>query len=42
MYQQLNQVVENMTAPGQMFEVKESEVAGRTMKTWAMAPPCRW
>ena len=39
MYQQLNQVVENMTAPGQMFEVKESEVSGRTMKTWAMAPP---
>jgi acyl-CoA synthetase (AMP-forming)/AMP-acid ligase II len=39
MYQQLKQVVEQMTSAGQMFEVRESEVAGITLKTWAMAPP---
>ncbi|MEH6585915.1 MAG: class I adenylate-forming enzyme family protein [Halioglobus sp.] len=39
MYQQLKQVVDQMTAPGQMFEIRESEVAGHTMRTWALAPP---
>ncbi|MEP5569598.1 MAG: class I adenylate-forming enzyme family protein [Halioglobus sp.] len=38
MYEQLNQVVEQLTSPGQMFEVRESQVAGNTLKTWAMAP----
>ena len=38
MYQQLKQVVDQMTAPGQMFEIRESSVAGQTLKTWAMAP----
>ena len=39
MYQQLKQVVDQMTAPGQMFEIRESEVAGHTLKIWALAPP---
>ena len=38
MYQELNQVVEQMTAPGQMFEIRESEISGHRMKTWALAP----
>lgn len=39
MYQQLNQVVSEMTAPNQMFEIRETEVAGQVLKTWALAPP---
>ena len=39
MQQQLKQVIEQMTAPGQMFEITETEVAGNVMKTWALAPP---
>ena len=38
MYKELNQVIEQMTSPGQMFEITESEVAGHTLKTWALAP----
>ena len=39
MYEQLNQVVREMTAPKQMFEIRETEVAGQVLKTWALAPP---
>ncbi|WP_238946804.1 class I adenylate-forming enzyme family protein [Seongchinamella unica] len=39
MYQQLAQVISQMTAPGEMFEIRETEVAGQTLKTWALAPP---
>ncbi len=39
MYQKLKQVVDQMTAHGEMFEIQESNVAGQTLKTWAMAPP---
>ncbi|RLQ22645.1 AMP-dependent synthetase [Seongchinamella sediminis] len=39
MYEQLAQVISKMTAPGEMFEIRETEVAGQTMKTWALAPP---
>ena len=38
MYKKLTELVTQMTAPGQMFEIKEAEVAGMTLKTWAMAP----
>lgn len=38
MYKELEQTIAAMTAPGQMFEIAEIEVAGRPMKAWANAP----
>lgn len=38
MYKELEQTIASMTAPGQMFETTEIEVAGRPMKAWANAP----
>lgn len=34
----LNEIITSMTSPGQMFEIREAEVAGRMLKTWANAP----
>jgi long-chain acyl-CoA synthetase len=39
MYKELRDTWAEMTAPGQMFEITETEVAGQTLKTWAMAAP---
>ena len=38
MYKELREVWDEMTAPGQMFEINETEVRGCTLKSWALAP----
>ncbi len=38
MYKVLNQVIENMTAPGEMFEVGEGTLGDESFKVWANAP----
>ncbi len=38
MYKELQETIAEMTAPGQMFNITEVEVAGQTVKAWAMAP----
>ncbi len=38
MYEQIREALNEITAPGQMFEVGEVEVRGQTLKTWALAP----
>ncbi|MEP5762970.1 MAG: class I adenylate-forming enzyme family protein [Halieaceae bacterium] len=38
MYKELKDTFSALTAPGQMFEIKEVEVAGQTLKSWALAP----
>jgi len=38
MYQELKETVAQLTAPGQMFEITEVEVAGQHLKAWANAP----
>jgi long-chain acyl-CoA synthetase len=38
MYKELRDVWAEMTAPGQMFEITETEVGGNTLKSWALAP----
>jgi acyl-CoA synthetase (AMP-forming)/AMP-acid ligase II len=38
MYKELHETIAGMTAPGQMFEIKEVEVRGHPVKTWASAP----
>ena len=35
----LEQVIQQMTAPGQMFEITQTTVAGQTVNTWVQAPP---
>lgn len=39
MYAELKQVFDNLTAPGQMFEITEVDVAGQSLKAWKNAPP---
>ena len=34
----LNETIAAMTTPGQMFEIREAEVSGQKLKTWATAP----
>ena len=38
MYKELEDTIAAMTAPGQMFEIAEVEVAGLKLKAWANAP----
>ena len=38
MYAELKNVFDTMTAPGQMFELGEAEVAGQTLKAWKNTP----
>jgi acyl-CoA synthetase (AMP-forming)/AMP-acid ligase II len=38
MYKELQETVAEMTAPGQMFSTTEVQVAGQSLKAWAMAP----
>jgi steroid-24-oyl-CoA synthetase len=38
MQKELKQVIDELTAPGQMFELSQADVAGVTVKTWANAP----
>jgi acyl-CoA synthetase (AMP-forming)/AMP-acid ligase II len=38
MYAELKQVFDTMTAPGQMFEITEVDVAGQALKAWKNAP----
>lgn len=38
MYQDLLTVREEMTSPGQMFEISEIEIDGHTLKAWTHAP----
>jgi long-chain acyl-CoA synthetase len=39
MYEQLRKALDELTAPGQMFEIVEIEVRGQLLKSWALAPP---
>jgi acyl-CoA synthetase (AMP-forming)/AMP-acid ligase II len=39
MYKELKETWAEMTAPGQMFEITETEVFGNKLKAWALAPP---
>jgi acyl-CoA synthetase (AMP-forming)/AMP-acid ligase II len=38
MYKELQETIAELTAPGQMFNITEVDVAGQTVKAWAMAP----
>lgn len=38
MYKELQDTIAEMTAPGQMFSITDVEVAGHSMRAWAMAP----
>jgi acyl-CoA synthetase (AMP-forming)/AMP-acid ligase II len=38
MYAELKQVFDNLTAPGQMFEITDVEVGGQSLKAWKNAP----
>ncbi len=38
MYAELKNVFDTLTAPGQMFELGEAEVAGQTLKAWKNTP----
>ena len=38
MYQELQDTIDQMTAPGQMFAITEVEVNGQALKAWASAP----
>ncbi|MGI9285594.1 MAG: AMP-binding protein, partial [Pseudomonadales bacterium] len=37
MYKELKDTIAEMTAPGQMFELTEVDVAGQSLKAWSMA-----
>jgi hypothetical protein len=37
MYQQLAQVIGQLSSPGEMFEIREIEIAGRILKTGALS-----
>ena len=38
MYKELQQVIDELTAPGQLFEIGEVEVRGQRIRAWANAP----
>ena len=38
MYNELREVWNELTAPGQMFEINTVEVAGQPVKSFALAP----
>ena len=38
MYEELNSAWQELTAPGQMFEIKTIEVRGAPMRSYALAP----
>jgi len=39
MYDVLNEVTEELTAPGQPFSLSETEVRGQMLRVWSSAPP---
>lgn len=38
MYKELQDVIDQLTAPGQMFEISEVEVRGQRIRAWANTP----